>query len=117
VQSISGDDASPTLPEFLARRARSASDGRLALDTGGGALLGASALIFHPPVWVLLACAGLCLAAFGAWGILDREAAAAKGRRLVALRAGRGLAVLVGIVAALGVLLAIFGYALGRWIS
>ena len=117
MRSVPHDDASLTLPEFLARRARSASDRRLALDAGAGVLLAASALVFHPPLWGLVACAAACLAAFGGWGILDRELGEASGRRARALRAGRGVTVLLGVVAAFGLVLAFFTYALGRWIS
>ena len=112
------DDASLTLPEFLARRARGASDRRLVIDAGAGIVAAVAAAIFRPAVWLLVASAGLCFAAFGAWGILDRELAdVAPGRRATTLRVARGLAVLAGVAAALGVLLAVFGYALGTWIS
>jgi hypothetical protein len=112
------DDSALTLPQFLARRARGASDRRLAIDAGAGIVLGVSAVIFRPPLWILIVCAALCFAAFGAWGILDRELAdASDGRRRLLLRGARGAAVFAGVLAGLGFFLAAFGYALGTWIS
>ena len=110
-----------SLPEMLAHRARTASDLRLALDAGGGALATIAVLIWHPAGWwPLLASAALCFASFGIWGIADRELAdrAVAGDAVSrALRAVRvGAAVLGGAAAAM-LLFGMLGVALGTWIS
>jgi hypothetical protein len=110
-----------SLPEVLAARARSASDLRLVLDAGGGALAVIGILLWRPPGWTLLASAALCFAAFGAWGIADRELRErpAESREVStrALRAARVLAAIVGGVAAALLLFGMLGVALGTWIS
>jgi hypothetical protein len=106
-----------SLPELLAARARGASDGRLVLDVAGGLLVGAIALFWRPPAWVLIVSAALCFAAFGAWGIADRElhdrpeAAVMTSRRL--LRVLRAVAVIVGTLATVTLLVAALGVLLG----
>jgi len=124
-----GDTAAPneqpeSLPEFLSRRARRASDRRLAADAAAGVLVAAAALIWRPTGWVVALGAATCLGAFGVWGITYRElgergAAAAGGAaaRTLSLRVVRGLATVVGGTAALLVLVSLLGLALGRWIS
>lgn len=113
------NDAS--LPALLAHRARHASDRRLALDSAAGLLVASGALALRPPGWLLIASAAGCFAAFGAWGIADRELgerSAAGSERLVrALRAGRAIAAIVGLLAALTLLLTAVALGLGTWIS
>jgi len=108
------------LVEFLSSRARNTSDGRLALDAGLGFVVAIIALIWRPGGWHLIACIGVCFAAFGAWGIADRElreraANAAPDVRL--LRVGRAMAAVVGALAAALLLIGLLGLALGTWIS
>ena len=111
-----------TLTAFLARRARGASDLRLALDLVGGVIVAGVAVVSQPPAWPLLASAATCFSAYGAWGIADREmaerdGAATDARLRRALRVARASAVAVGALAG-GVLL--FGtlmLMLGTWIS
>jgi hypothetical protein len=118
MDSSATDESGQSLPEFLSRRARGSSDRRLAIDAAAGVAAAALVSIFRPPLWLPLLFAALCFATFGVWGIVDRELAQAPaGARALALRAGRGLAALLGGVAALGLTLTLFGMALGRWIS
>jgi len=112
------------LPELLASRARGESDGRLALDLAGGLVADGAALAWRPSGWLVLLSAALCFAAFGAWGIADREARErpdARGRSLISLfsllRGVRALAALVGAAAVVTLLFATLALALGTWIS
>jgi hypothetical protein len=109
-----------SLPELLAARARAASDGRLVLDVVGGLLVAGAALLWRPAGWILLLSAALCFAAFGAWGIADRELGERTttiGMSTRALRLLRLLAVAIGGTAAVTLLLAALGVVLGPLIS
>jgi hypothetical protein len=110
-----------TLPEALAHRARHASDGRLALDAGLGFLAAIGALVWRPAAWFLVASAALCFAAFGVWGIADRELSergpAAPAAVAWSLRAARVAATALGVLAAAALLLSALAVALGTWIS
>lgn len=108
----------PTLTALLAARARAASDGRLALDAGGGLIAAALALAVRPPAWPLLLAVATCFLAYGAWGIADRalreRPAGAQGIRLLrALRAGAVLLGALGVLAVGGVVMA---FVLANWI-
>ena len=118
VQPSPSDDAG--LVEFLSARARGASDGRLAVDVGVGIVVAVVVLIWRPPAWLLVGCLGLCFAAFGGWGITDRElhdpgGRSARSSRL--LRFGRALSAVIGAIAATTALILLLGAALGTWIS
>ena len=106
-----------SLPELLANRARQASDKRLALDVGAGLLIASAVLILRPPLWIPLTALGFCFVAFGAWGILEREAVDASGSSKRAITAGRNAAALLGGAAAIVFGLSLFFSALGMWIS
>ena len=71
VNSAPRQDAS--LPELLAERAHHASDTRLALDVVLGLFAAAAVGVWRPTGWIVMLSAGLCFAAFGAWGIAERE--------------------------------------------
>jgi hypothetical protein len=107
-----------TLSALLAARARAASDGRLALDAGGGLIAASLALLVRPPAWPLLVAAAMCFLAYGAWGIADRalreRPSGAQGIRL--LRALRASAAMLGVLSVLAVGGIIMGFALGNWI-
>ncbi|HEX3160276.1 MAG TPA: hypothetical protein VHQ45_17280 [Gemmatimonadaceae bacterium] len=109
------------LPELLAARARSASDARLALDVAGGLLVSGAALVWRPTAWFVVLSGALCFAAFGCWGIADRELAerprAVDGVPARALRALRAVAAAVGTLAAVALLFGLLVVALGTWIS
>jgi hypothetical protein len=110
-----------SLPEVLAARARATPDGRLVADVAVGLLAGLAAAVWRPVAWVSLAGICVALAAFGLWGIFDRELRegyAAEGAALArGLRAARAMATAIGVVAAVGALFAGLGVLLGTWIS
>jgi hypothetical protein len=113
------DHPHPTLAELLSTRARRASDLRLAVDVAVGVVVAFVAGIVQPAGWHLLLSAGVCVGAFGAWGIADRElrerGEATAGARW--LRTGRWAVGLVGALAAMALFLGLFALALGTWIS
>lgn len=113
-------DGEENLGEFLAARARRTSDGWLAVITGSGLVVGVGSVL-QGGAWMLLSAVALCLVAFGAWGISDRELQereqAARSASLAALRVARGLAAVVGGLAALALLFAALALTLGTWIS
>jgi hypothetical protein len=110
-----------SLPEVLAARARATPDGRLVADVAAGLLAGLGAAVWRPVAWVSLVGACVALAAFGLWGILDRELRerdAAGGAALPrGLRAARTAVTAIGAVGAAGALFAGLGVLLGTWIS
>ena len=109
------------LVEFLTNRARSASIGRLAVDTVVGTVLIASATTYKPSAWLVLAAIGLFLLSYGEWGLLDRmrdrEAATASKWLLGVLDTLCALMAAVGVTAIAAALLGIWAVALGTWIS
>ena len=113
--SHSSDD----LFHALAVRARETSDGRLALAVMGGFATTLSMAVWRPAGWLIIGGVGLCTAAFGAWGIADRELAESCGPRSISvvLRGVRVLSVALGVCAAIGAALALLAAALGTWIS
>lgn len=110
-----------SLRSVLAERARAASDGRLILDVAAGLLVVLALAIWHPRAWVIPLSMGVTLAAYGAWGLVDREiaerAAAGNGRFVRALRILRGVALVVGVLAAVVACFAVLGIGLGEWKS
>jgi hypothetical protein len=111
-----------SLPEFLVARARAASDGRLVTDVIVGAAVALGMAVWRPIGWVTVGGAALALAAFGLWGIADREAReraveAGSVRVIRLLRGARIIAGLVGLCSAVGALFAALGLVLGTWIS
>jgi hypothetical protein len=107
--------------EFLAHRARSATVRRLGLDVVLGASTVASVLRWHPAASLLIASAATVFFSDGAWGLLDRGQSSLSNhgwsRAASALDALGALSVLLGVLAAGGVLLSVWALALGTWIS
>jgi hypothetical protein len=107
--------------EFLAHRARSASARRLSIDAAVGAGIFVAALRWNPAAQLVIASAATLFFSYGVWGLLDRVRSSLATRpwprttglfeALCALCAG------LGVLAAAGVLLAIWALALGTWIS
>lgn len=114
-------ETSLSLPEYLAARARGASDTRLVVDAGGGLLATVGILWLRPWAWIILAAAAACFASYGLWGILDRELrerrAVARPGLVMALRTFRAAAALLGAAAALTLIFGTAGLVLGRIIS
>jgi hypothetical protein len=110
-----------SLPEFLAARARAASDGRLVVDVIAGCCAALAVALWQPIGWITLLGAAVCLAAFGAWGIVDREirerAEAPHAPLVRVLALVRILAAVVGALAAVTAMFAVLGVMLGTWIS
>ena len=108
----------PSLCGLLASRARRSSDGRLAVDAAAGTVLVAAILLARPSLW-LLARGAAVVAAFGAWGIADRELAERATGRLA--RGGwavaRAAAAMLGLMAGALFLLGLMTLLLGNWIS
>ena len=110
-----------SLTEFLAARARAAPDGRLVVDVIVGSLAALGVATWRPTGWLALVGVAVCLAAFGLWGIVDRELR----ERVDApdTRIARMLALLrivvagVGGLAAVAAMFAVLGVLLGTWIS
>ena len=109
------------LTEFLVARARAASDGRLVLDVLGGSVVALGMSVWRPTGWISLAGVAIALAAFGAWGIIDRElrdrASAPPTWIVRALTVARGAAVVLGFACGVGALFAGLAIVLGTWIS
>lgn len=100
----------------LAARARHATDARLVADATIGTTVAAAVVGFRPALWVL-AMPALVVAAYGAWGITDREVQGrAPGTSRVALGVARATALAAGLVAALAFLFGALGALLGNWI-
>jgi len=110
-----------SLPEFLAARARAASDGRLVVDVIAGCCVALGVAVWQPVGWITLLGAAVSLAAFGAWGIVDRELRErANAPRLLTVRLlsmVRVAAAAVGALAAVTAIFAVLGVVLGTWIS
>ncbi|MGH7653735.1 MAG: hypothetical protein ACREN6_03640 [Gemmatimonadaceae bacterium] len=110
-----------SLAAVLVARARAASDGRLILDVAVGLLVALALAIWHPRVWIAPFSAAIVLAAFGAWGLTDRELTersdGAGGRFVRTLRVLRAISAVVGLGSAAVACFAFFGLALGTWIS
>jgi hypothetical protein len=111
-----------SLSEFLVARARAASDGRLVVDVLVGSGVALVCAVWRPLGWLSVGGVALALAAFGLWGIVDREvrerAAAAGSPRVVrVLRGVRTAAGLVGFCGAVSAVFSALGLALGTWIS
>jgi hypothetical protein len=119
VNSVLRPDAS--LGEVLTARARGASDKRLVADVLGGLLVAAVALIWQPPAWRFLSSAAFCFAAFGVWGVADRELTwsarpwGPAGTRV--LKGVRICAAVVGALAAAALIFRVLALGLGKWIS
>lgn len=119
---VSSPASSSSLPAALAARARAASDGRLALDVAGGVVAALGVAIWRPSAWQIVLSAAVGLAAFGAWGIAEREiterADVSSRRRIVLLlRVLQGISVAAGILAVLLAGFFVLGVGLGTIIS
>lgn len=110
-----------SLPDVLAARARAASDSRLVVDVIGGVLAVVALSVWRPWAWITLLGVATAFAAFGMWGIADRELQERgdRGSRSlrITLNAARVVAVIIGAIAVVGAMLTGLGAALGTWIS
>jgi hypothetical protein len=110
-----------SLFEFLAHRARAAPVRRLAIDAAGGIAVASGAFWGNPTAQFLIGSLAACLFSYGAWGLVDRarsRVAISGFPRIAGLADALGaLCLILGVLAAVGVLLAIWAAALGTWIS
>jgi hypothetical protein len=109
-----------TLGEFLASRARRASDSLLAGHAITAVLAAVAIAAWRGPLWDVRLALATCFLAFGIWGIADRDLVqkeAGPRRVLVALRTVRVVAAVCGFAAAAYLMMALLGRALGRIIS
>ena len=114
--SHAGDD----LFHALAVRARTTSDGRLVIAVICGLAAALGLAVWRPAGWLVVASLGVCAAAFGAWGIADRELAergATNGFSSVVLRGVRVVCAVLGSSAVIVAALTMLGVMLGTWIS
>ena len=118
IDTVPRPDAS--LAEFLAARARHATDTRLAIDALVGLLIAAGVAYWNGPgAWFLIS-VGACFFAYGVWGIADRELGErpnAPSRVRAFLRALRAVAAVMGFAAAAYIAVMALGKALGVMIS
>lgn len=107
------------LPEFLAVRARSATEARLSLDVVVGTAAFIVARYLRPEWWHLLASAGLVLFSFGAWAVLTRRIDSGPSHPLLAtpLKGARAVIGWLGFAAAVGTLFSAWTIVMGTWIS
>lgn len=110
-------DAAQSLPDFLAARARRASDVRLVVNAGAGLLGMIAVIVMRPMLWLPLSLLGACFTAYGAWGILDRELSSAAPGRHPALRSARSVAAGIGAIAGISCILTFCFSLVGSWIS
>jgi len=111
-----------SLFEFLVARARAASDGRLVVDVLVGSGIALASAVWRPIGWSSVGGAAVALAAFGLWGIADREAreratAGASTRVIRTLHGVQVVTALLGFCSAIGAVFSALGLALGTWIS
>ena len=109
------------LPEFLAERARGASDLRLAADETVGLFAIVIALLWPFPVDFFAVAIGGCFLGFGVWGIADRElqerGASASPRQLRLFRFAKYGATIFGAVSAAALAVGVMAVLIGRVIS
>lgn len=112
------DNREESLGEFLADRARSASDDKLAWQAIGAVITAVAIAFWRGPAWDIRLALMTCLLAYGLWGIADRDLAnASRPRGQLFPRAIRALAAVCGFGAAAYLMLALLGRALGKIIS
>ena len=104
----------------LAARARAMPDGSLVLVVLAGSATALGVVVWRPAAWALLSSLALAAAAFGGWGIADRELAergAAPPLQSRVIAVVRGACLVLGACAAVVALFSLLGVALGTWIS
>jgi hypothetical protein len=107
-----------TLGEFLASRARRASDGQLAWQAITAVLAAIAIAFWRGPGWDMRFAIATCALAFCIWGVADRELAQSRLRRAgFLLRITRLTVAVLGFAAAAYLMMAALGRALGRLIS
>lgn len=109
-----------SLGEFLAGRARAASEVRLVGDAAFSVLAAIAVGVWRGPLWDVRIAIALCFLAFGVWGVADRDIARREGatrRELLFPRMTRIGAAILGFGAAAYLMMALLGRAIGKVIS
>lgn len=109
-----------TLGEFLASRARSASELRLVGDAAFSIFAAVAVGVWRGPLWDVRIAIALCFLAFGIWGVADRDLARrsdAPRRDLIVPRTTRVAAAILGFGAAAYLMMSLLGRAIGKVIS
>jgi hypothetical protein len=109
-----------TLGEFLASRARRASDTLLAGHAITALATAIAVAAWRGPLWDIRLSLAICFLAFGIWGIADRDISAGERdqrRSLAVLRAVRFAAATSGFAAAAFLAMSLLGRLLGKIIS
>ena len=118
---LSSIRASESITDALIRRARTRSDPRLSADLIGGTFVATAAAVWRPTGWLVIASAGLCFSAFGAWGFADRLLNDGGEHTPTSvfsfLLVFRTIVVTIGVVSALLFLFGVVGISMGTWIS
>jgi hypothetical protein len=95
----------------------------LVFDVVVGLALVVVAAVLRPSAWLTVLGIGACVAAFGCWGVLDREVGERKATKglsqllSIAIVTARSLAAVIGILATLITIFSVLGPVLGTWIS
>jgi hypothetical protein len=109
-----------SLPEFLAHRARASSVRRLEIDLLASlVVIGAEIWVRHAR-WLPVVSLAVCLAAYAAWGLLDRVRARRTPTSNLtsgALDVATAFLAALGIVGVAALLFSVWALALGTWIS
>jgi hypothetical protein len=109
-----------TLGEFLASRARSASEIRLVGDAAFSIFAAVAVGVWRGPLWDVRIAIAVCFLAFGVWGVADRELMRRQGAvhsEVLLARVTRVAAAALGFGAAAYLMMALLGRAIGRVIS
>lgn len=120
VQEEREEEREETLGEFLASRARSASEIRLVGDAAFSVFAAVAVGVWRGPLWDVRVAIALCFLAFGIWGVADRDLASrpdAPRRDPVLPRVTRVAAAVLGFGAAAYLMMSLLGRAIGRVIS
>ena len=115
-----GEAREETLGDFLAARARSASELRLVGDAAFSIFAAVAVGVWRGPLWDVRIATALCFLAFGVWGVADRDLVRrpeASRRALLVPRVTRVAAAILGFGAAAYLVMALLGRAIGRVIS
>lgn len=114
------EEREETLGEFLAGRARSASEVRLVGDAAFSVFAAVAVGVWRGPLWDVRIALALCFVAFGIWGVADRDLARcteSTRRTPSVLRAARFAAAVLGFGAAAYLMMSLLGRAIGKVIS
>lgn len=105
------DTQEQTLSQVLHSVALRASDTQLVVVCAVS-LLGGTAILLFAPSWWRFSLPLASLACFSLWAIAERD-----GSQRRAVRAGKSVAAVLGVISAFGFALGILTRALGTWIS